>query len=166
MKHSVVLISSRFLLPTDLVERMPVWNISSPGGKRQHIKPGETDFDTTPALSIEWMSVCSRVVVPRVSVTLPLSPSWPPPSFFCSGEFPQLFHLFHCYLGIATRENNASSCFALAKRHPHFLLCCNISLIFAGAPNGKVKVRFMESRSLHGWCYFFTLITLCNQYLL
>ena len=33
--------------------------------------------------------------------------------FFCIVEFLQLFQLFHCYLGISTRENNGASCYWL-----------------------------------------------------
>lgn len=44
----------------------------------------------------------------------PSLPSFPPQSatsVFSHVDFPQLFHLFHCYLWIAAWENNASSCF-------------------------------------------------------
>ena len=53
----------------------------------------------------------------------PSLPSLPSPSagflFFWSVEFPQLFQLFHHYLGIATGENDASSCCGCAAAYTH-----------------------------------------------
>lgn len=74
-----------------------------------HILSGGTDFDRTPAVSIEWK--------PSVFLVLPrffYRSSSPPPSVVLS--LLQLFQLFHRHLGLATEENNASSCWRWQMR--------------------------------------------------
>lgn len=81
------------------------WNIYQRGIRLWHI---------TRVLSIKWMSVHS-LGLNSVSITHPLHLLCPLRQqvffFFCSVEFPQLIRLFDRYLGIATGEETAFSCF-------------------------------------------------------
>lgn len=64
------------------------------------------DFDTG---ALYQVNACLFAHFTLVSITL-----LPGCVFFCSVELPQLFRLFHWYLRIGTRENNASCCFGFA----------------------------------------------------
>ena len=127
--------SGQVLLRTAPVERSRFWPISGCSGRGETHIIMETEFDTTRAFSIKWMPGCfSLVLAPCLSFSLCafFASSITRFSFFlCSGEFKQLFQLFHHYLGTVTKENNASSCFgcALADAHP---LCRNSFFVIPG----------------------------------
>lgn len=91
----------------------------------------------------------------------PSLPSFPPQSatsVFSHVDFPQLFHLFHCYLWIAAWENNASSCFGRSMcRHstifyslepPNF---CVFGYITALQWYLKVKTTFSRTVASYIW---------------
>lgn len=69
---------------------------------------GNRLWDNTGAFSIEWMPTHSLLFFLSIYHS-PSSPSLSPPSV--GYLFPYLFKLFHRYLVILTRENNAASCF-------------------------------------------------------
>lgn len=67
-----------------------------------------------------------------------------------------LFQLFHHYLGLATRENNASSHFSCVMVDT-LPFSHNAPFIFARQiePGRQNKARFIGNQTTHGWCYFY-----------
>lgn len=88
--------------------------------------------------------------------------------FFCHVRFPQLLHLFHRYLGTATEENSASSCFGLTRADT-LLLCHKFSLFLflqkkkkkiqkqihrGGSVNSSVKSASLINQHKRAMCLF------------
>ena len=119
--------SRQVFLLNALIERSRFLTISGCSGRGKHIsawKQTLTQHRSSP--SSKWPAVSSCFT--SVSIALPLCLlcllHHKVLFFLFSVKFKQLFQLFHHYLGTATEENNASSCFrsALADAHP---LCHN-----------------------------------------
>lgn len=130
--------------------------ISWTGVKGKHISTGDCPSRDCPSVPFCFTSV---------SITLPASPSLPPPSamffLFCSTT--------SSYLRRATRENNAASCFAMQWQTG--FLCAVIRPPFLREQTSPVadrtaipRARFTGNQSTHGWCHFSTAISLCDQY--
>lgn len=124
-KHLVVMVgrSCFFLIK---YEEYRLWTPSSPGGKA---KTYHMPILTLTRGSIKGMPVFILVL------RLFLSPSCFALSvsrvlFLLKGRvFPELLYFFHCYLGIVTKEKNASSCFGYTTDDV-FLSCLNRAPFF------------------------------------
>lgn len=81
-----------------------------------------------------------------------------------SSPLPPCFQFFHCYMGKATWENNASSCFGCTLTE-EFSLCHNATFIFVGKikPRGKADCILKAKTIGNQFCHFFTL---CQHYLI
>lgn len=110
-KTLFVLISWQVLLLTDRVERAS--EVPAVGGNT-HPQRGNRLRQNTGGL--HWVkAVCSFLFYLGFSIArLRLLRQWF--SLFRSAAFPQLFQLFHRHLGLATEENNASSCWRWQMR--------------------------------------------------
>lgn len=74
---------------------------------------------STHTSALHPLNVCPFTLVLLHFLSSASSLSLPPPSagflYFCSVEFQQLLQLFHSYLGIVTRKNNASPSFVCIR---------------------------------------------------
>lgn len=108
-----------------------------------------TDFDTTPAHSIEWMSICSLLFY--LGFCLPLR--------------------LLCILFVSSISDLAKPCFSLFWKRTCSLWAIIWPLFSekiqpGGRQNSIMKAMLLVDQSMHRWCHFSTAITLCNQYLL
>lgn len=71
------------------------------------LPPDQEPLSTTCFIITHIRRANDFLTVPELLLFVHFPPTWPSPllGVLCRAEFPRLFHLFHCYWGIVTKEN-------------------------------------------------------------